>query len=109
VVGGRGYEGELETIYDKHFRKILTTDLLSDRYRQIVEAVDGYGDQEFTYKQIIDKLGPEHTWQVGSYIGVLVQRGVLNCVPGKKGIYRFSSRMLPLWTRLYGVGKAARR
>ncbi len=106
VLGWRGHKGALDTIFDKHFRKTLTRDLLSDRYRQILEAVDEYGDEEFTYKTIVDKLGPSCTWQVGSYVGVLVQRGVLQRVAGRKGIYRFSSRMLPLWIRLNGIEKA---
>jgi hypothetical protein len=109
VLGWRGHKGALDTIFDKHFRKTLMRDLLSDRYRQILEAVDEYGDEEFAYKTIIDKLGTNCTWQVGSYVGILVQRGVLQRVAGRKGMYRFSSRMLPLWIRLHGIKKAHAR
>jgi hypothetical protein len=109
TIGWRGHKGALDTIFDKHFRKTLTKDLLSDRYRDILEAADDYGGDEFSYKNILDKLGPTCNWQVGSYIGILVQRGVLQRVAGRKGKYRFTSRMLPLWIRLRGIEKVHRR
>jgi hypothetical protein len=106
IVGLAGHKGALDTIFDKHFRKTLTKDLLSDRYRDILEAADECGGDEFNYKNIVDKLGPTCNWQVGSYMGILVQRGVLQRVAGRKGKYRFVSRMLPLWIRLRGIEKA---
>jgi hypothetical protein len=109
VVGSGGHKGALDTIFDKHFRKTLTVDLLSDRYREILEAAEDYIDGEFTYRTIVEKLGKKCRWQVGSYMGVLVQRKVLQRVPGRKGTYRFMSRMLPLWIRLRGIKKAGLR
>jgi hypothetical protein len=109
ILGWRGHKGALDTIFDKHFRKTLTKDLLSDRYRDILEAADKCGSDEFSYKSIVDKLGSTCNWQVGSYIGILVQRGVLQRVAGRRGKYRFSSRMLPLWIRLNGVDKVHHR
>jgi hypothetical protein len=109
VLGARGHKGALDTIFDKHFRKTLTKDLLSDRYREILEAVDEYGDDEFSYRTIVEKLGSSCSWQAGPYIGILVKRGVLQRVAGKKGKYRFTSRMLPLWIRLNGIEKLHRR
>jgi hypothetical protein len=109
IIGSGAHKGALDTIFDKHFRKTLTKDLLSDRYRQILEAVDDFSGEEFTYRTIVDRLGDNSNWQVGSYVGILVQRGVLQRVEGKKGTYRFASRMLPLWIRLRGIKKASLR
>jgi len=111
VVGSGMNKGALDTIYDKHFRKVLTKDLLSDRYRQILDAVDEYGGGDFSFKDIKSKMEQDKKldWQIGPYIGPLVQRNVLQRVPGQKGRYRFTSRMLPLWIRLKGIEQTKKR
>lgn len=93
-------KGALDTLYDKHFRKILTEDLLSDRYRTILNVFAKSKDEVLSSADIRAVLEPSHDWQIAPYLGNLVKRGILNRLPGELGKYRMASRMLTLWLRL---------
>lgn len=97
------FKGALDTIYDRYLSKILTRDLLSERYREIL-TVFGDTDEEILTLKDIQKVLPKIKGMSG-YLGVLVKRGILTKPPGTSGKYKVSSRMLELWLRLRRLEK----
>lgn len=98
------FKGALDTLYDKYFCKILTRDLLSERYRNILKI---FGEEEreiLTLTDLRRKL-PSMKTVLSGYLGVLVKRGILSKPPGTQGKYKISSRMLRLWLRLQLIRK----
>lgn len=101
IVGVKGkMKGALETLYDKHFRKTLTADLLSDRYRIILKTIAFDNDEVVAFTTLKNAITPNNEWQLGSYLGNLVKYKVIDRLPGSRGQYKLSSRMLRLWLRL---------
>lgn len=113
VVGGGGHKGAIETIFDKHFRRTLTADLVSDRYFTLLqaaaEAIRPKFNGEFSSQDIAAKLPAGTRWNISPYLGTLVKRGVLTRAVGQRGRYRFPTSMLPLWIGLHGVERAKSR
>lgn len=113
VLGGGGHKGAIETIFDKHFRRTLTADLVSDRYFTLLqaaaEAIRPGFNGEFSSQDIAAKLPSGTRWNISPYLGTLVKRGVLTRAVGQRGRYRFPTSMLPLWIGLHGVERAKSR
>jgi len=105
MLGPNGVKGAVDTLYDKHFHRILTQRLLSDRYRDILAVVADSAisspSETVSFREISAALsGKLNTRSMGGYLAQLVRRGVLRKTEGKRGEYALASRMLGLWLRL---------
>lgn len=106
ILGVEGkMKGALDTLYDKHFRKTLTADLLSDRYRIILKTIASAEKEVVPLTTLKHAITPHDEWQLGPYLGNLVKYKIIDKLPGSRGQYKLSSRMLRLWLRLEEVRK----
>jgi len=103
IVGLRhiGIKGALDTLYDKHFRKTLHEDLLSERYREILYALASSETEVVSRSYLRSQLPQWEVRGMDRYLSILRDRGIVEFAPvGKRGEYRFTSRMLSLWVDL---------
>jgi hypothetical protein len=110
LMGTVVHKGALETLYDKHFRRTLTKQLLSERYREILDVVAWSNSDVISYGEISSALeGKLDAKKIGGYLSQLVRRDVLRKVEGTKGQYTLPSRMLRMWLRLEHIRQGRRR
>lgn len=101
LLGSAARKGALDTLYDKHFRKILQKDLLSERYRLILDAFVASDTWIVTRRYLRSQLPQWDEKRLDRYLGILRERGVVKSTPsGKRGEYELVSPMLGLWLRL---------
>jgi hypothetical protein len=108
IMGNASNKGALENIYDKHFRTTLTKGLRSDVYREILKVFADAQGEVLNVGELAEKSTVPRT-KVGSYLGQLVQRGVIKRVDGQRGQYMLSSRLLGVWLMLNDVRQSAGR
>jgi len=79
--------------------------LLSDRYRIILKTIASAEKEVVPLTTLKHAITPHDEWQLGPYLGNLVKYKIIDKLPGSRGQYKLSSRMLRLWLRLEEVRK----
>ena len=99
VVGTDEVKGSLATLEDKHFRARYTQRILSNTYRDILHVIASFNKDVVTYTDIKKNFRGNPN-ALGSYLGNMVKRGVLERIEGKQGKYRLPDKMFKLFLRL---------
>lgn len=107
---GRGqHKGAIATLFDKHFRGVLSSKMQSERYREILVAAAKVKKWKFSAAEIKKNLKEDNNFNIGPYMKNIVSHGVFEKVPGERGRYRFCTELLRLWCRLYNIEELKRR
>lgn len=97
--------GAVKSIYQKHFHRVMTRELLSERYEAILTALaETDFDKGLSFAEIMARLPAYEGKGLNPYLGNLVKKGVL-IHERKNAPYRISTRLLHLWLRMWGEGK----
>jgi len=94
-------KGAIDTLYDKHFKKVLTPQLLSYEYGAILEVVATSRDAMVTFDTLEEKLSSIPPKRLAGYLGNLVKKGIIKRRQvGRQRGYDIPSQMLRIWLRL---------
>lgn len=94
-------KGAMDTLYDKHFKKVLTPELLSYEYWAILGVIATSRDAMVTFDTLKEKLRSIPSKRLAGYLGNLVKKGVIRRTQvGRKSGYEIASQMLKIWLRL---------
>ncbi len=103
IIGTSEVVGAIQNLEMKHFRKRYTQDILSNRYRRILQAIASFPQDEVKLEHIRERLNEEDRKTLYQYVKNMGKRGVLTKIPGKKGFYSLPDRMFKIFLLLEQV------
>lgn len=103
ILGTEEVVGAMTNLEIKYFRKRYTQDILSNKYRRILQGLASFDGDEVRLADLREKLSENDQKGLDSYIKNMVVRGVINHLEGKRGYYSLPDRMFKIFLRLEAV------
>lgn len=92
--------GALEQLEQKFFRRLYLNLVQSNTYREILHIMAESSSQTVEISEIKQNIESTEPQNVGSYVGNMVKRGVINKVKGKRGLYQLPNLAFKVFLRL---------
>jgi len=106
LTGTDDVKGAMDILWFKFFQDRYSRKIQSNTYRQVLGAMASIPDDEIKVEDIREELKRKRVNlgnALNAYLGIMVKRGVISRVEGKRGFYRMD-RMFKLYLRMADVG-----
>lgn len=103
LTGTKSKPGALDQLEQKFFRRLYLDLVQSNTYREILHIMASGEEWRVPISAIKDQIEATDPDNVGSYVGNMVKRGVVNKVEGKQGLYELPNLAFKIFLRLKDV------